>query len=259
MLLADFYSRTDGNDWSPAMDRALAMYPGRKEKIVFPAGRLRFTKPIEMDWGIALEGAGTVGSNAEDGTVLVACFDGADLIRWTGRQPFHGAGGLLRDVIVTADLGRSPSNAIVVTGSAPSRRAGFVTVERVVVYYGSDSGRFRCGLVIDGRAIMVPGSSGCRNVWVRGLFVSGCTDAAVEILNGVHCYVDVETAPSGGSGAVRVNEGAEDITISGRVYGDCYLGMCREVSCFAVASRLVVSPGAKEVRHWLLPEKVFAE
>lgn len=258
MLLADFKSTVDGGDWSPAMDRALAAYPTRREKIVLPVGRLRFSRPIRMSYGVPLEGSGSVGSNIGDGTVLAACFNGSSFIEWNGAEQFHGTGGLLRDVIVTADPGYTPDAAVMVTGSDASRRAGFVTIERVAVYYGNDSGRFRRGMVVDGRAIVVPGSSGCRDVWVRGLFVSGCTDAAVEILNGVHCYVDVETAPSGGCGDVRVNESSEDITISGRVYGDCYLGMCREVSCFAVASRLVVSPGAAEVRHWLRPENVFA-
>ena len=246
--LEGFTSYQDGDDWSPAMSRALQLSRSRRDEVIeIPVGKLRFSGPIAMNTGTVLMGSGGCPANLGQGTVLMADFDG-DFITWDGRESYRGGGGGLERIVIAKAPGRSGGNAILLTGSGPSNRCGWFDMNRVLVYAGADAGNFDVGVRIDGTKISVSGSAGVRDVTFRALMLAGCNRAAMEITNGVHVHGSLQTAiATGRSGDVVIDGGSQDVQLQGRIYGTLVLREVREITLLGRASAVTKTMQSMDV------------
>lgn len=229
--LEDYYEEADGTDWLPAMNRAItASAANRDEEILLPPEKLRFSGAVTFTRGTVLIGTGNVGSNLDCGTVLQADFDTDDFLTWSGATSYKGTGGGLRNLKIAAAMSRLPGDAIKITGSGPSNRAGYMDFERVFLYVGSDAGTFGTGFNMDGQAITTPGSAGVRDIFMRNVNIAGCRDYAMEIRNVVHLFCNgVQTIPSAGRGDVVIANASTDVVFIGSIWGTLTLGECSEL------------------------------
>lgn len=237
----------DAKDWTQALRKAIADSIQYKcESIYFPPGKYNFYEEIEIPNGINLIGDGCVGTNLDQGTVLVDNSSADNFLVFSGKSAYRGGGGGVHNLTIAKGFGLKGGNAIAFSGTSPHQRAGFVDINRVNVYTGSDTGRFNIGLVINGNAIQIKGSAGVRDITFN-MFISGCVVCAAYILNGVHAYGVLQTAPAGGNGNVIIGGGSEDIQIyAGRIYGDLIVNESKEVRFLGVASSKLISQYAEK-------------
>jgi len=250
MKLEDFKLRSDGDDWSPAMERCIAeSHMSRDVAIEVPIGFLRFSRPIEFTAGTLLRGSGGCPSNIGQGTVLSADFDTSPFLTWNGKNSCLGTGGGLDSIVLAAAKGRKTGPAILLTGNSATNRAGEIDIRRVTVYSGSDAGNFNVGLRVDGRLINVVGSAGVRGVTVSACKFAGCILNAVELLNAVHFYGQFQTAAAtNGTGDVLVDNLSEDVQMFGTaIYGTLTLNACKDVFITGYLTKLVRTELAKQV------------
>lgn len=249
MKLIDYWKRSDGDDWAPAMERCVtASQVQRDEVIELPVGYLKFSRPIVFGTGTLLRGAGGCPSNIGQGTVLAADFDDKPFLKWDGSVNSRGTGGGLDSLVIAAAVGKKPGAAILLTGLGPSNRCGEWDCHRVTVYAGSDAGSFEAGLIVSGWKITTSGSAGIRGVTVRASKFAGCRSVAVVLENAVHFYGQFQTAAAtNGKGDVVIGIGSEDVHIDGGIYGTIVLGVCKDVMIAARYSDIRRDQAAKNV------------
>lgn len=211
--------------------------------VFFPVGQYLINGTITLHEGIMLLGAGSQGSTQQYGVTFIHASTG-DLFVWDGNgASAAGTGGGLRNALIIKKTGFQGGNAIKLYATDDSHRPGEMVLENILIY-GSGTGMWGRGLLIDGTNCNTAQTIGLRSVQLTKFRVAGCqTDNQYIYINqGVHIngsYIGIDSASGAGipgmtfdgqamncaltsldiSGNVIINGSCTDINLQGFATG----------------------------------------
>lgn len=178
-----------------------------------PNGMYRKNGVLPIVQGVMVLCEGSQGSTDGYGTVFrdysnVSCF------RFDGSgTAFAGTGGGLKNCLILKMPGFSGGNPVEIVAQSDNNRPGEMMLENVLAY-GSGSGRWTRGLVVDGSACNTPGNRGVRTVVANKCrFADVLTVGETVLINQVsHFYahslgVDQGSGAAGGVTIKGINDG----------------------------------------------------
>lgn len=198
LYLSDYRDRDqDGNNWTPAFNRAIARAAQLGQAIRFPAGWLEFHQPPDpMGAGITLEGDSGI-TSAKTGTCCVAAYTELDpeegFFTWDGsdERTYKGTGGGIRNMTIYkfgdgkhSPIGGTAIRLRCVDGN--KFRAGWWILQNVAVL-SEDSRKLSVWdhiFVADG--LNVPRHEGIRQIWLNNFLCSGARSHVVDLRNVRH-------------------------------------------------------------------------
>lgn len=191
---------------------------GFNEAIIVPESTYKITGVITIHQGVKFVGRGSQGSQWLAGTSILHCSNG-DCFKWDGNgAAFFGTGGGLEHFLIVKQDGFSGGVAVNVVATDDNHRPGEMQFNDLTIY-GTGTGQWQRGLVIDGTACTTPGTKGVRDVNLTKVRVATCTTPNEYILikQGVHINgAHVEADTGGGSGAcgITISGDSSDICIA---------------------------------------------
>lgn len=160
------------NSLNAAIDTAEA---GNNNTVTLAEGQTRYDSTVTIHQGVALIGKGSQGSTQGYGTNLMHN-SASDFLVWDGNGAANaGTGGGLRNALILKSSGLSGGDAVKAIATDDDHRPGEMFFENVLIY-GSGTGLWGRGFVVDGTACDTPGSAGVRHVHVNKLRVADCTE-----------------------------------------------------------------------------------
>lgn len=196
--IMDFGGTLTGDN-TPALNASLAACVTQGKRVIeFPAGYFRFNSQPALINGIRIIGQGTTA------TYLVREYSG-DFLRFGGGTLGAGA---LENVGILAGAGTTGGSGVLLTVTA-SDRPDWASLRNVkITADGTGGGTFSNGILLDGSQPVSP--QGVRSVRISAVDVFACTQAAINVYNGVAIFMDnVGTYPAAGlTGDVYIGGGA---------------------------------------------------
>jgi hypothetical protein len=191
--IANFGGQGDGvSDATSAFNSAIAAATPQSLTVYFPCGSFRFaSRPNPIESGLRLRGCGSVGSNPEYGSSLIADYDERSpeeaFLVWTGAYKkggkgcCAGTGGGIENLAVYKGAGKKGGTAIKITGIDDGHRAGFSTISDVLV--GSvGGGTWAHNLIIDGSCCTTPHGQGVRDTYINNFWAAQASSAGQSVL-----------------------------------------------------------------------------
>lgn len=156
-----------------------------------PNGNYKKTGVLPVAQGVMVMGEGSQGSTEGYGTVI-RDFSNVSCFRFDGSgTDFAGTGGGLQNVLIVKQPGFSGGNPVELVATSDNKRPGEMMLVNILAY-GSGTGRWERGLVVDGSACVTPGDRGVRTVVaIKCRFADVTTVGETVVLNqATHFYSD---------------------------------------------------------------------